>query len=774
MPGIAGMLGAGAVRAIGGAFYTDVGTPPQWSIMRDVADVSGHFRLRGEPIPDDANAVRFHANEKLSTPYEAIVEFQTEDSTFTVESCLRQRVSLEIVDAKLVRRYIDGVVDRAEFVDVVAEKLYFRLRLRPALAALAHRHGSRIFQDLTIVQVAQTIFQEAGFGDKVDWLLGKAYEPREYIVQYRESELNFVSRLLEEYGLFYWFGHTADGHTMAISDDPASFAARDDTPAVHFTMLQGIAADAEPLGHFSRRRAARTSSVHLRDYDFTKPQVPPEGKQPVGDVFAAPYFEYPGGFNASSVGSQLANARMRALRHDADVVEGKSAAIGLRCGVPFTVDGAAEPELNAAFVITELVTTGAHTEDASVSCENVFRGIPTETPFAVPQRARRPRIHGVQTAIVTGSSQQEQALHVDDFGRIKVRFHWDRVGQQDHTSSCWVRVSQVGLGGSMILPRIGWEVSIAFLDGDPDRPIALGRVYNGEKKPPYPLPGSNATASLKSWSSPGGGGFNEVSASDTGGSQGFSIHAQKDLNITIGNDKNETVAVDEAEHISVNETASVGADETIDVGGNQSLDVGENRTQNIAGGQSISVGGNDNSNATCDYVEKVDGSRSYSVGGRQLTIQNGIRHSITGNLTKNANSLQINGSIASIKETVTGSYTHDTGAVTVHLVNGNHGESVKGSKTLTSTAAELHMTKANLEQSCDASVTNLVGGLHYQKLDGDLVIKAPIVTLLGAVGIFSGGGSTLKLGGSPIVAKGSKIAIESAMIVKMGSSLKMG
>jgi len=186
------------------------------------------------------------------------------------------------------------------------------------------------------------------------------------------------------------------------------------------------------------------------------------------------------------------------------------------------------------------------------------------------------------------------------------------------------------------------------------------------------------------------------------------------------------------------------------------------------------VSGNDTSNAICNFVEKIDGSRSYTVSGNQTTICNGVRFNITGDLSKTIGSLQLNGSIASIQESVTGSYTHNTGAVTVHLVNGSHGENVTASKMLTSLAAELHLTKANLEQSCDAAVTNLVGGLHYEKLDGDLVIKAPLVTMLGAVGIFKGGSSTLKLGGGPIVAKGSKIAIKSAMIVKMGTSLKMG
>jgi type VI secretion system secreted protein VgrG len=741
-----------------------------------VAADTGHFLLHGDGLPLDRVIMRYRAVEKISRPYQVEVELSTLDPSYDVASALRQRATLEVVDASGAQRFFDGIVDRAEFVDAVAGRLYFRLRMRPALAALALRETSRIFQEMSIVDVVQKIFDEAGFGDKVTWLITKEYPAREFIVQYRESALDFVHRLLEEHGLFYWFGHDAEGHSMVVGDDSTVFGAQDETPPTFFTMSQGVAVGAEPLPSFTRRRALRTNSVRLLDYDFEKPQVLPEADQPAEDAVRAPYFEYPGGFTKSAYGSLLASARMRSLRGDADVVRGTSRAIGLRVGVPFAVEGAAEAELNGEFVVTELTTSGQQHagDDQSFACQNEFSGIPKDAPYATPCTTPKPRIHGVQTAIVTGSSAQEQALHVDEYGRIKLRFYWDREGQQDHTSSCWIRVSQVGLGGAMVLPRIGWEVAVAFLDGDPDRPVVLGRVYNGEKVPPYGLPGAKTSGALKSWSTPGGGGFNEINMGDSGGGQGFNLHAQKDLNITIGNDKNETVGVDETQHVSVNESISVGADETIDVGGNQSIDVGENLTQNVGGSQAIDVGGNDTSNATANFAEKIDGSRSYTVSGNQITIANGVRHSISGDLTRTVSALQLNGSIASIQENVSGSYTHNAGAVTVHLVAGSHGETIAGSKMQTSTAAELHMTKADIVQSAGATVTNMVGGLHYQKLDGDLAIKAPLVTMLGGVGILKGGGSELKLGGGPVVGKGSKIVMKGAMIVKMGGSLKMG
>jgi type VI secretion system secreted protein VgrG len=736
------------------------------------------FSLHGDKLPADADTRRYQAIEAVSEPYSIEVEFTTKDTAFRVEDCLRSRLSLLVTSASGQSRTFDGLVDRVRFVRVVAEQHAFAVRLRPALAALAHRAGCRIFQDLSVVQVVQKIFDEAGLGDEVEWRIRKSYPSREFIVQYRESHLDFVSRLLEDSGLFYFFHHTAEGHTMIIADDSAAFAAEEDAPPVNFGMAQGFSVPgAEPLAIFSRARALRTSSVHLVDFDFERPAFRADAALPGAETWPMPYFEYPGGFTAGGVGADRADARMRELRADADTCEGESRAVGLRIGGPVIVDGAAEGCLNGEFVITSLTSRGEQAragDGASQAIENRFRGIPKGAPFAAPRKTPRPRIRGVQTAIVTGSSEQEQALHVDEYGRIKVRFYWDRVGQQDHTSSCWLRVSQVLMGGSMALPRVGWELSIAFLDGDPDRPIALGRLYNAEKVPPCGLPAAKASGSLKSMSSPGAGGHNELTMSDSGGSQGFGIHAQKDLNITIGHDKIEEVAVDEEQSVTCNASSSVKVDESLTVSGDQSLDVGAVHSTNVAGSQSISVGGNDTSNAISNYVEKADGSRSYSVGGNQITICNGIRQSVSGSFTREVGALELKGAIGSINDTVLGALSETVGAVKVQLVNGSHGEDVGGDKKQTSVAAELHMTKGGLVAEAGGSVTQMVGGLHYQKLAGDYVVKAPSITLLGAVGVFKGGGSELKLGGGPVVIKGSKVSIKGAMIVKLGASMKLG
>jgi type VI secretion system secreted protein VgrG len=373
---------------------------------------------------------------------------------------------------------------------------------------------------------------------------------------------------------------------------------------------------------------------------------------------------------------------------------------------------------------------------------------------------------------VTGPSTEAEAIHVDKYGRIKVRFLWDRSGKQDDKSSFWIRCSQVGLGGSMILPRVGWEVSVAFLDGDPDRPIVLGRTYNAENTPPYALPGASADGSLKSAATPGGAGHNEIKMGDSAGSQGFSISAKKDLNSTTGNNKTETVAVNEDHSVGSNYKIVIGANETTNVGGNQTVNVGNALQVKVKGSQEVSVGGNESTHAKADFIEKVGGTRDYSVGGNQITISCGVRQQITGAFTRDVGAVQANLSLASIDDNMLATYDENVGAVIVHLVKGASAESVTANKDLTSMAAELHMVSAVTTSA--KGVKQLIGGLHLRKVAGDFVVTAPQIIIGGGVGQFKGGGSVVKLNGGPVTLKGSAIVFDAAAIAHLASDLKIG
>lgn len=739
-------------------------------------------------MPEDADAFAYRVVEEISRPFEVDVQFSTKDASFDVATALRNAVVLTVINEHGDLRNFHGVVERARMRGIERERFLFELRLMPSLQALAHRENCRIFQDKSVVDVVTTLFNEAGFGDLVQWDISGSYAPKEFIVQYRESELNFVHRLFEQAGLFYFFEHSEDQHRLIVSDNSEAFVPLD-APVVTLNLALG-AENAQAVFGLQRTRSLRTSTIHLLDYNFKTPAALPDASLPPTEVWSMPFFEYPGGFFEGDEGALLAKARIRELRRDADLLMGATQAVDLRVGAPFNVEGADEEDLNGSFVLTRLVAHGERVkdrdddvdpdgagdgeQDRNTAFQAEFSAIPVGVPFAAPRRAKRVRIHGIQTAIVTGHDDQDQTICVDEFGRIKVRFYWDRVGQQDETSSCWIRVNQPPLGGSMILPRVGWEMSIAFLDGDPDRPLALGKVYNAEHQPPQSLPGANSSASLKSMSAPGGAGHNLIGACDTGGSQGFNIHAQKDLNITTGHDFIEEVGVDEEHNVTKNSSSETGVNDSASVGGNQSLNVGANLSSKIGGSQSISIGGNDDSNSTADTQETVGGARSYTVSGNQITICNGVTQNITGDYNVSVGAVEVVGSIASISDNITATSNSTVGAVRVHLVNGTHGESVGGLKNQTSSAAEIHINGANHAASCDAATTIMIGGLHYRKVTGAYTVKAPMITLVGATGDLKGGKSSMKLGGGPVVMKGKKIVVKSALSIKMGASLKEG
>jgi type VI secretion system secreted protein VgrG len=748
-----------------------------------LADPTAYFHLSGKDLPADADVVRYRAREAVSQPFEVIIEFASKETGFEVEKCLRKSYLLTIVDGLGKERVFHGVCDQAEFIDLIGEhsgefRMYYRITLRPALWGLRYIEDCRIWQQKNVKEIIDEVFTASGIdGSKVDWQQFQTYEPREFCVQYRESRFNFVSRLMEDEGLFYFFRHTPDGHKMVIGDDPNAFQPSDDAPEVRFAMSAGLGIQGEPLADFQRTRSLRTSAVLLKDYDFEKPQNAPMADKSAEENVALPFYAYPGGFKKSDAGKRRAAAMLASRRRDSDVVRGSSRAIGMRTGVPFFVEGG-EPEwINGDFVCIELLSWGDQSfqsKSENFACKNSFSGVPVDAPWAPPRVTPKPRIRGIQTAVVTGSSGDDQSIYCDKYARVKVHFHWDRVGQKDQNCSCWLRTQQLVTSGFMFLPRVGWELAIGFFEGDPDKPFCLGRIYNGEQTAALGLPGAKASGSFRGHSTPGGGGQNSFNAGDGGGSQNHGVHAQKDMNTTIGNDKNETIAVDEEHNVKVNLNCTVGADETISVGANQTITIGSMYSQKVSGNQTITVGGMEADNAESNYVEKVSGNRSYTVGGMYLGICNGIDMKGTAGITRTVGAVAVRGAVGAISDNVAAAYNESIGAVKLELVKGVSSEAVGGVKMQQMAAAEVHIISGNLQQACNAAITNLVGGLHYQKLDGDYSLKGKMITLLGAVGVFKGGSSDLKLGGGPVTVKGSKIALKGALIVKMGTSLKMG
>lgn len=737
-----------------------------------VAEVE--FRLLGDALPEDAHADGYECREELSRPYDLAVTFSTADGAFDPQKLLRTSVTLVTIDAGRAReRNVTGICNACTFLGHARDRFVFRAHVAPPIAALARREDCRIYQNRVIPEIVLEVLQAAGV-DKVEVRLSRSYPAREYVVQYRESELDFVHRLLEDEGLFYFFEHAPGAVTMVVSDDAESVAV-DVEPPVVITMSNGVAGT-DAANDLAVTRRLRTSNVSLRDYDFERPATFPTAEQAAPAPTMMPYYEYPGGFTQPADGQRRVAARLRELRADATVLGGASTATSLEVGKTFTVVGAAQESVNGRWWLTSLTSRGRQTfgGESKSTFENGLTAIPEGQAYAPPRTTKRPRIRGLQTAVVTGPTMGEEDIHCDPFGRIKVRFHWDRVSQNDDKSSCWVRVMQVPLGGGIIIPRAGWEVAVSFIEGDPDKPIVVGRVYNAERVAPYALPAEKTSGALKSASSPGGAGANEIKLGDSGGGQGFGITAQKDLNVSVGNDQNETIAVNDSTKIKVNASISVGANQTMTVGGNRDVSVGANNSANVTGNIDVAVGGNAVDNATANYLEKVAADRKSNVGGDMLVICNGIKHDVTGDLGRDVGAVQLCATIASFSTTVAGDYAESVGIAKVDVCKGGWVETITGNRTNQILAAELDIVKGSHAASSDAAFTSLVGGLRLVKAGGDYTVKAPMITLLGATGSLKGGDSEIKMGGGPMVVKGSKITIDTALLVKLGTSLKMG
>ncbi len=733
------------------------------------------IQLHADALPVDLRVVRFEAKEAVSEPFLVEVLFDTADSAFDPESLMFTRVALTANEGfeagRVDPRVFDGVVEEAGYVAMNGSFCRFRLVLRPRFFALSHRVDARIFQQQSIVDIVKAVLAETGLDDAMEWRLIGEYEPREFVVQYRESDLAFLSRLLEEEGIFYFFEHTPDGHTMVFGDHDGAFT----DPEQPVVLSRGQAGGGRALLDLERVTRIAPSHVHLRDFDVRQPGVPPEAVAPSDAPIPLEYYAFPGGFTTGKAAQRKSAARLRSLRASADRIVGVANVVGLVPGHRLKIDGFPEGAVPSSCTVIRVTTKGEQASERSTgqgpSSRTEFELIPKDAAWAPPLRTPKPRIRGYQIATVTAPSEEPETIHTDNLGRIKIRFPWDRSKKTDDSSSCWVRVSQVMLGGSMMLPRVGWEVAVSFEHGDPDRPLVIGKVYTAEEAPPAGLPAAAADGSFSSRSSPGGGGRNGIVMGDSAGSQGFSVTAQKDANTGVGNDLAVTIGANESISVGANASLSVGGDASYSIGGNQNVSVGDALQVKIKGAQSVSVGGSETFGTTKDFVEHAGGTCAFSVGGSSTTISNGVRTKATGAATRSVSAAMITLAGGAITDK-SATCTETVGAVAVTLAAGNVVESVGGAKSLTCSAAEL-MVCASLTQTA-ASVTNLIGGLHLRKVGGDITIKGAQVMLGGAVGTFKAGGSSIKLAGGPITIKASSFKFSGATIIKMGSTLKEG
>ncbi|RWB35778.1 MAG: type VI secretion system tip protein VgrG [Mesorhizobium sp.] len=579
------------------------------------------------------------------------------------------------------KRWFSGLVSEFRLTRIEDRLAYYEAVIRPWLWFLGNTTDCRIFQNMSVIEIVEEVFSKYSTA-KFEKRLQGSYPPREYCVQYDETDLDFVQRLLEHEGILYFFEHDEGKHTLVLADamNKLKPAPGYEKVPYHFEG-QGSRRDVEYITEWIPGSSVRPGAYVHTDYDFKKPgaDLMAKSAQPFSHKQAAgENYRQPGAHLDVGRGDSLAAIR----REEIQAVHQRIAAVGtvrgLYSGCTFKLDGFPREDQNQEYLVVSAeyrLFDPGYRALADVESENfkVILGVaPTALPYRPPRVTTRPIMRGPQTATVVGPSGEE--IFTDKYARVKVQFHWDRLGKKDQNSSCFVRVSQTWAGsgwGFIQIPRIGQEVIVDFIEGDPDLPIITGRVYNASQMPPYGLPGSATQSGWKSDSSKGGGGYNELMFEDKAGSELVNFQAQKDHNLLIKNDRTKLVQHDQSdridhdakhsvghnldEDVGNNKTVKVGVDQTTDIGNNDTETVGVNRSLKVGSNETINIGSNSTETIGANHTQTVALVQTITVGAARVD-------SVGAAETRSVGAVQTNQIGASRSMTVGAGQSHSIGS----------------------------------------------------------------------------------------------------------------
>lgn len=583
------------------------------------------FAAVATPLGDDKLLLRsFHGTDALSRPFQYTLSLFSEQGGVKADDILGQNVTIRLETPSGDTRYFNGYVSR--FVQTRAEGrlFHYQATIVPWLWLLTRNADCRIFQEKTVPDIVKEIFRDRGFTDFDDSLLTGSYQPKEYCVQYRETDFNFVSRLLEQEGIHYFFRHEDGKHTLVLADMDSSHEACPSAAdkVVYRTPGQGNIRT-EHLCEWMIEYQVQPGAYALHDFDFTNPKTPVAASSTVSRTHANAEFEifdYPGEYATEDEGQTFAKARINEFQSQYEVVSAKGDVYGVVPGHTFHLEEHPDPGQCKDYLVVSATyqfdiddyTSGNGSGGGGgpiFSCG--LTAIDAQQPYSPPRLTPKPIIQGPQTALVCGKSGEE--IWTDEHGRVKVQFHWDRYSKADENSSCWMRVAQVWAGkkwGGMYMPRVGQEVIVEFLEGDPDRPIVTGRVYNGECKPPYALPDNKTMSTTKSLSSKGGGGFNEIRFEDKKGEEQIFIHAEKNQDLRIKNDVFEWVGHDRHLIVVNDQREKIDHDLHQTIANDHVEAVGKDHHLKVTGKQAIAIGGSHSLTVKGDCIEVFKANHS--------------------------------------------------------------------------------------------------------------------------------------------------------------------
>ena len=564
------------------------------------------------------------------------------------KALLGKRVTIQLELSDQSYRYFNGVVTRFGLQGAQGAQFAYGMELRPWLWLATRRADTRIFQNQSVPDILKTVF--GPYAGDFDFQLTGTYSPLEYCVQYRETDFNFVSRLMEQEGIYYFFKHTADKHTMMVVDATNPHEPVPGHSEFKYRPQSVGFIEYECITEWRFNQEIQSGKVTLKDYDFMAPKLDLKvfnEKDRGHSASRLEQYDPPGNYVPKGLGERYAKLRIEELHARYSGASGVGNMSALPTGYRFTLAEHPRKDQNREHIVVSTRFTLRHagyesgTEgQAGYTCQ--FEALDSREVFRSQRLTPKPIVPGPQTARVVGPAGEE--IYTDKYGRIKVQFHWDREGKEDENSSCWLRVSSPWAGkgfGAISLPRIGHEVVVDFLEGNPDRPLVTGSVYNGDNMPPYTLPANATVSTFKSRSSLGGGAtnFNELRFEDKKGKEYIWLQAEKNLYQYVKNDVVATTGNDEHVSIGHNRTETVGGTQHLtvgaallqDVGASANLTIGSDHLVNVGGEHSVLVGKDFNTEATGSISTKAGKDMHVKVG-MSINVEGGMNLSFKGGM----------------------------------------------------------------------------------------------------------------------------------------------
>jgi type VI secretion system secreted protein VgrG len=683
------------------------------------------------PLGEDVLFHSMYTREELSALSEYALQVLSSKRDLDLDKILGENVTVKVALPNDTTRYFNGYVTRFTQGGMYGRYHVYSAIVRPWLWFLTRTADCRIFQEMTVPDIVKQVFADHSTADFQFELTG-AYRKWTYCVQYRETDFNFVSRLLEHEGIYYYTRHTEGHHTLVLTDSTSKHSPTAGYEQLPFVALeQLVRPELEHINTWEYSREIQPGVYVHDDYDLERPSVELKAKKALSRGYPRSDYEiydYPGLYAKRPDGEQYAAVRIDELGSQYEAAQVSTNAKGVCVGSLFTLEDFPREDQNREHLIVaashqlEFSDYEAMPERAGAQYRCNFAAMTSRQQFRPKRTTPKPFVQGPQTAMVVGPAGDE--IYTDNLGRVKVQFHWDRYGQRDQNSSCWIRVSHPWAGkgwGAVATPRIGQEVIVDFLEGDPDQPIITGRVYNAESQPPFGFPAGAVLSGVKS-DTHKGNGYNEMSFDDTAGTEKITIHGQYDMNTTIEHDQTSTIHNNRTDRIDVDDSESVGNNQTWEVGGNRDSTVGANETATVALQRTRRVGVNETISIGAAQEITVGGIQAIAVGASQ-EVRVGANQSTS--VEKNLST--------------------DVGADETRSVTGGRISSIGKDDSI-------HVGK-NFILDADDSVTIRTGSASIvMKKDGTITIKGKDIAIQGSgkIGIKAS---------SDVVVKGSKVGI---------------